>query len=61
LPLTTMSHPVQQITDAAVELLVDRLENDYSGPPRTRTVHGELIIRKSTLPLDAAIQAGKRA
>ncbi len=60
IPLTTMSHPVQQITDAAVELLVDRLENDYSGPPRTRTVHGELIIRKSTLPVNIAVHAGER-
>lgn len=61
LPLTTMSHPVQHITDAAVELLVDRLENDYSGPPRIRTVHGELITRKSTLPLPIAVHAGERA
>jgi len=48
--LSTVSHPVHTIASDVIELLTDRLENGYDGAPRTRTVHGELRIRRSTAP-----------
>lgn len=48
--LTTVSHPVRIITDDVIELLTDRLEGGYDGKPQTKTVHGELKLRHSTMP-----------
>jgi len=48
LDLTSVSHPVRIIADEVVQLLMDRLEGNYEGKPRTHTVHGELHVRQST-------------
>jgi LacI family transcriptional regulator len=48
LPLTTVSHPVNAIAKQVVDLILSRLDGSYVGPPRIRTVRGELIVREST-------------
>jgi len=48
--LSTVSHPVREISSGVIEMLMDRLEKGYSGTARTRTVHGELCSRHSTAP-----------
>ena len=45
-PLTSVSHPVEQIARGVVELLSARLEGDTS-PPQLVEVRGELIERQS--------------
>jgi DNA-binding LacI/PurR family transcriptional regulator len=57
--LTTVSHPVRTIANDVIELLMDRLEGGYDGPPRTRTVYGELRVRHSTAP-HRSLRAGKK-
>lgn len=54
LDLTSASHPVRMIAGGVVQLLMDRLEDNYEGKPRTHTVHGELHVRQSTAALAAA-------
>jgi DNA-binding LacI/PurR family transcriptional regulator len=49
-PLTTISHPVEAIAHKVVELVCDRLQNQYDGPPRRIVMRGELIERASTAP-----------
>jgi len=48
-PLTSVSHPVEKITQAAISLLTERLDG-YDGPPRTITVRGDLVPRRSVAP-----------
>ena len=45
-PLTSMTHPVEEIADAVTQLLQE-LIRDGAAPPRTVTSHGELVIRSS--------------
>ncbi len=45
-PLTSVSQPADQIVQAAVRLLSQRLAGE-SGPPRTVTIRGTLIERQS--------------
>lgn len=47
-PLTTVSHPVAEISRQVIELLNSRLDGRYSGPPRHVRVRGELRVRQST-------------
>jgi DNA-binding LacI/PurR family transcriptional regulator len=51
-PLTTASQPVAQISQHVVDMVVSRLNGEYSGEARTVTVRGELIARRSTAPLE---------
>lgn len=46
-PLTTVSQPLEAIADHAVRLLRERIEGDYTGPARTVSLTGELIVRAS--------------
>ena len=48
-PLTSVAHPAQEIAHAVVQLLIQRIEG-YDGPPRTITLHGELVRRQSVAP-----------
>lgn len=48
-PLTTVTHPVKAIAETVVELLLDRLENRYSGAPRQRNFVGDLVVRQSAI------------
>lgn len=50
LPLTTVTHPVEDIVANVLELLQSRLQG-YDGPPRKIIIRGELIVRESTRPL----------
>jgi DNA-binding LacI/PurR family transcriptional regulator len=47
-PLTTVSHPVEDIANQVVRLLRERLENDYGGPARQITIKGQLVVRDSS-------------
>jgi DNA-binding LacI/PurR family transcriptional regulator len=47
-PLTTYAQPVDAIADAAVHLMLTRLENP-ARPPRNVVVSGTLVIRRSTV------------
>lgn len=49
-PLTSVTHPAEQIAEAAVALLLERLTGIYSGPPREITIGSELVLRASTAP-----------
>jgi DNA-binding LacI/PurR family transcriptional regulator len=49
-PLTVVSHPIREMAEAIVKLLVDRLENNSDAPPRCVTLKGELRVRDSTAP-----------
>jgi DNA-binding LacI/PurR family transcriptional regulator len=46
-PLTTMTHPVEEIAGSVVDLLMSRLSGDYTGPSREIVIRGELIQRES--------------
>jgi LacI family transcriptional regulator len=48
--LTSVSQPIDRIAEQAGELLLDRLEGKYDGPPRIVTVRGKLSVRESTAP-----------
>lgn len=52
-PLTAVSQPVEAITRAVVEMLVERLEGDAASAPRTRILKGELVRRDSVADLSA--------
>ncbi|RYF41545.1 MAG: LacI family transcriptional regulator, partial [Cytophagaceae bacterium] len=49
-PLTAMSHPIEETAHAIVDLLRERIENHYDGPPRRIVLRGELHVRQSTTP-----------
>lgn len=49
-PMTSVSHPVQEIAHAVVEMLTERI-NGYGGPPRTVVIKGELVQRRSVATL----------
>ncbi|MBW3635183.1 MAG: LacI family transcriptional regulator [Armatimonadetes bacterium] len=47
LPLTTVTHPVEAIADAVVDMLESRLSGGSTGPARREIVRGHLIQRQS--------------
>jgi len=50
-PLTTVTQPVELIAEQVCDLLLDRLENRYTGPERTVNIKGKLIERESVAVL----------
>jgi LacI family transcriptional regulator len=60
LPLTTATHPVEEIAHSVVDLLTSRL-NGYDGPPREITIRGKLVVRQSAVPLSAATNEKRKA
>lgn len=46
-PLTTATHPVENIAHQVVSLLLSRLRGEYQGEPRCKVIRGELIVRQS--------------
>ncbi|RYG54848.1 LacI family transcriptional regulator, partial [bacterium] len=50
-PLTAVSHPIDETAEVIVEMLIDRLENRSDAPPRCVNLKGELRVRDSTAPL----------
>lgn len=52
LALSSMTHPVEEIAEALVALLQNRLIGDYSGPARKTIVRGQLVPRESVRNLD---------
>jgi DNA-binding LacI/PurR family transcriptional regulator len=49
-PLTTIRHPVREMMQTAVGLLVGRLQGTYVEPAEHVTVAPELVLRASTAP-----------
>jgi DNA-binding LacI/PurR family transcriptional regulator len=47
-PLTSLTHPVREITNQVVALLESRLTGAYQGGPRLVQVQGDLVVREST-------------
>lgn len=45
--LTTVSHPVEEMVDALLSMVRERLSG-YEGPPRCSVVKGRLVVRHST-------------
>ncbi|MDX1933881.1 MAG: LacI family DNA-binding transcriptional regulator [Capsulimonadales bacterium] len=50
-PLTTVTRFESLIVETALELLRDRLERRYVGPPRRRVIRSRVIVRASTAPV----------
>lgn len=46
-PLTTVDHTIAEIGRQAVQLLLDRVEGRYHGPPRRLIIQPGLVLRKS--------------
>jgi LacI family transcriptional regulator len=46
--LTTVSSKAERVGSLAIELLLDRLEGSYAGPPRRVTLPPELVVRRSS-------------
>lgn len=49
-PLSTVTHPTQQIAESVAEYLLSRLAG-YDGSPRTVTLQGQLVERESAVEL----------
>ncbi len=49
-PLTAVSHPIEETARAIVEMLCERIEGRFDGPPRRLNLRGELRVRQSTGP-----------
>lgn len=49
--ITTIAYPVATTAQRVVEMLDDRLTENYTGAPREAVMHGELIARESTRAL----------
>lgn len=52
IPLTTVDVPKAEMGELAAGMLIRRIESQQSLPPEQLTLHGELIVRGSTRPLD---------
>jgi LacI family transcriptional regulator len=48
--LTTVNQPRYEAGQTALRLLLERIEDDYNGPPRAIELKTELVIRESTAP-----------
>jgi LacI family transcriptional regulator/LacI family purine nucleotide synthesis repressor len=46
-PLTTISHSVDDVTNHIMQLLLSRMEDNYDGPPRKIVVRGQVVERES--------------
>lgn len=46
-PLTTATHPVEEIAHQVVSFLQSRLTGEYTGDPRCEVIRGKLITRQS--------------
>jgi DNA-binding LacI/PurR family transcriptional regulator len=53
LRISTVSHPVEEITRHVVELLCSRLENSRPSSPQTIVVKGSLVARESVIAIQA--------
>jgi DNA-binding LacI/PurR family transcriptional regulator len=47
-PLTSVSHPIEAISQAVVDVLLARLNGDPQASYCLRTIQGELVVRQST-------------
>lgn len=47
-PLTTMHQPDDRLGELAVDLLIQRIEGKYDGPPVQKPLDAELIVRESS-------------
>jgi LacI family transcriptional regulator len=49
-PLSTVTHPYEELAEAAAGMVSDRLSGKETGPPRRLTLSSELIVRASCAP-----------
>ncbi len=49
-PLTTVRQPLCAMTQAAVDILIGRIEGRDDAPPQHLIMQPELIVRRSTAP-----------
>jgi DNA-binding LacI/PurR family transcriptional regulator len=47
-PLTTVRQPIEELSEAAVDLLVQRIEGRETGPSRHIVFEPQLVVREST-------------
>lgn len=47
-PITTVSVPSRDIAEMVASMLTSRVRGEYSGPSRTETLRGELMVRATT-------------
>ena len=47
-PLTTVRQPIEELSEAAVDLLVKRIEGREAGPSRHIVFEPQLVVREST-------------
>jgi DNA-binding LacI/PurR family transcriptional regulator len=50
-PLTTVTHPVEEIASHVVNMVSSRLHGEYEGAPRETVVRGSLVQRQSAIAL----------
>lgn len=55
-PLTTVTEPVQEIASRVTELLRNRLEKGFEGPPQRVVYRGDLDVRETSAPPCAAAE-----
>jgi DNA-binding LacI/PurR family transcriptional regulator len=48
-PLTTVRQPIEELGEAAVDLLAERLSGEETGPPRHVVMDPTLVVRASTI------------
>jgi DNA-binding LacI/PurR family transcriptional regulator len=46
-PLTTVSHPVEDMADTVMHFFDTRLDRSYQGPPRNAVIRGRIVQRES--------------
>jgi DNA-binding LacI/PurR family transcriptional regulator len=49
-PLTTVTHPLELLAEAAARMVHERLSGEETGPPRRLVISSELVVRQSTAP-----------
>ena len=52
--LTTVAQPRDELAELAIAAIADRIEQRFSGPPRTQLVGVSLVTRRSTAPPSSA-------
>lgn len=52
--LTTIAQPREELAGIAIATIADRIEQRFSGPPRTQLVGVSLVTRRSTAPPSTA-------
>jgi DNA-binding LacI/PurR family transcriptional regulator len=57
-PLTTVHQPIEELSEVAVDVLVNRLSGEPSRPPQHIVLQPHLIVRGSTAPPRSRNESG---